>query len=144
MDSQLRTPPTAKLFDVKREVIIYCAPLDPTRAAALEARGAKLVPLPTANRQVDLQAMLKDLARHEINELHVEAGGTLNGALIEAGLVDECLLYMAPKILGNAQTAFEGMTLTQLANAPEMNFKEVKQIGPDLRVRTIRTDKDAF
>ena len=144
VDSQLRTPPTAKLFDIPREVLIYCATVDAARQAPLEARGVKVIPLPTANGQVDLQAMLKDLGQREMNELHVEAGGTLNGALMQAGLVDECLLYLAPRILGDTQTAFSGMALTQLADTPQMAFKEVTSIGTDLRIRAIVADRERF
>ena len=144
VDSQLRTPPTAKLFDIPREVLIYCATADAARQAALEARGAKVIHLPAADGQVDLPAMIKDLGQREMNELHVEAGGTLNGALMQAGLVDECLLYLAPRILGDTQTAFSGMALTQLADTPQMAFKEVTSIGTDLRIRAIVADRERF
>lgn len=134
VDSQLRTPPQARLFDIPREVLIYCASTDAARQSALEARGAKVIHLPATNGQVDLSAMLKDLGQREVNELHVEAGGTLNGALLGARLVDECLLYIAPRILGNAQTAFSGMALTQLQDAPQLEITQVTPIGEDLRV----------
>ncbi|QIL73504.1 bifunctional diaminohydroxyphosphoribosylaminopyrimidine deaminase/5-amino-6-(5-phosphoribosylamino)uracil reductase RibD [Diaphorobacter sp. HDW4B] len=144
VDSQLRTPPTAQLFDIPREVLIYCATVDAARRSALEARGAKVIHLPAANGQVDLQAMIQDLGQREMNELHVEAGGTLNGALMQAGLIDECLLYIAPRILGDAQTAFSGMALTQLADTPQMAFKEVTPIGSNLRIRAVVADHERF
>ena len=144
VDSQLRTPPTAQLFDIPREVLIYCVATDAARQSALEARGAKVIHLPAANGRVDLQAMIQDLGQREMNELHVEAGGTLNGALMQAGLIDECLLYIAPRILGDAQTAFSGMALTQLADAPQMAFKEVTSIGSDLRIRAIVAGHERF
>ena len=146
VDSQLRTPPTAKLFDVSREVLIYCASLEghAETIGALEGRGAKVMALPGEDGQIDLQAMLKDLGQREVNELHVEAGGTLNGALMQAGLVDECLLYIAPRVLGSAQTAFSGMQLTQLSTAPALQFRDVTPIGSDLRIRAVVEGRDPF
>ena len=146
VDSQLRTPPTAKLFDVSREVLIYCASLEghAETIGALEGRGAKVIALPGEDGQIDLQAMLKDLGQREVNELHVEAGGTLNGALMQAGLVDECLLYIAPRVLGSAQTAFSGMQLTQLSAAPALQFRDVTPIGSDLRIRAVVEGRDPF
>ena len=135
VDSHLRTPLTARLFDVPRKVLIYCATPDASRQAALEARGATVIHLPTTNGQVDLPAMLKDLGQREINELHVEAGGKLNGTLMQANLVDECLLYIAPRILGAAQGAFDGMALTDLKDAPQLEFTKIEPLGQDLRIR---------
>ncbi|WP_226858170.1 bifunctional diaminohydroxyphosphoribosylaminopyrimidine deaminase/5-amino-6-(5-phosphoribosylamino)uracil reductase RibD [Diaphorobacter aerolatus] len=144
VDSELRTPPTAKLFDVPRDVLIYCAELDARRQSALEARGARIFHLPASNGQVDLQAVIRDLGQREINELHVEAGGTLNGALMQAQLIDECLLYLAPSILGNAQTAFSGMELTQLKDAPQLEYQQAALVGPDLRIQAIVAGHDRF
>lgn len=143
VDSQLRTP-GAKALAVPREVLIYCAHPDAARRAALEARGATVIVLPDAHGRVDLQAMLQDLGQREVNELHVEAGGTLNGALVQAHLVDECLLYMAPRILGKGQGAFSGLALPQLKNAPTLAFQEITQVGADLRIRAIAEGHDAF
>ncbi|MBF5005268.1 bifunctional diaminohydroxyphosphoribosylaminopyrimidine deaminase/5-amino-6-(5-phosphoribosylamino)uracil reductase RibD [Diaphorobacter sp. NR2-3-3-1] len=144
VDSHLRTPPTARLFDVPRDVLIYCTAPDAARQAALEARGAAVIPLPAPNGQIDLQAMLKDLGQREINELHVEAGGILNGALMQANLVDECLLYIAPSILGKAQGVFDGMALTELKDAPQLEFKQVEPLGQDLRIRATVVGHYAF
>ncbi len=144
VDSQLRTPPDAAVFDVPREVLIYCATADAARQSALQARGAKIIIMPATDGRVDLQAMLQDLGQREVNELHVEAGGTLNGALLQAGLVDECLLYVAPKLLGSAQTAFAGMQLERLEDAPALKFSEVTSIGTDLRIRAVVSGRDQF
>ena len=145
VDSQLRTPVDAKLFSVPREVLIYCVnAAAPERRAALEARGATVISLPAADGRIDLRAMLLDLGSREVNELHVEAGGTLNGALVRAGVVDEVLVYMAPKILGAAQSAFSGMCLTQLADAAELSFKEVVHVGDDLRIRAVVKLRENF
>ena len=139
VDSALRTPPSSRIFATPREVLIYCASQQPERQAALEAAGATVIHLPqtvatAGHPQVDLAAMLLDLGRREVNELHVEAGGVLNGALVQAGLVDECVLYMAPKLMGQGLGAFQGLLLPQLADAPLLDITQVDRIGPDLRI----------
>lgn len=145
VDSQLRTPPSSRIFAADRQVLIYCASADSDRQKALEAVGALVIAMPevntpsprstdTAHTRVDLRAMMFDLARREVNELHVEAGGTLNGALLAADLVDECVLYIAPMLLGQGQGAFSGMHLSQLDGAPRLDIGEVSQVGSDIRV----------
>ena len=106
VDSRLQTPLQAQLWRVPdRRVLIYTAiDAQDQRCAALAALGADVHCLPDAQGKVDLAAMLADLAkRHEVNELHVEAGHKLNGSLLRAGLVDELLLYLAPTLLGQGR-----------------------------------------
>ena len=145
VDSALRTPPHSRLFATRREVLIYAASVQPERQAALEAAGATVVHLPaqqprlqpgqpSPRPQVDLAAMVQDLGRREVNELHVEAGGVLNGALLQADLVDECVLYMAPKLIGRGLGAFDSMVLPQLADAPVLDITSVDHFGSDLRI----------
>ena len=145
VDSQLRTPPSSRIFTADRQVLIYCASADSDRQKALEAVGALVIAMPeantpsprstdTAHARVDLRAMMFDLARREVNELHVEAGGTLNGALLAADLVDECVLYIAPMLLGQGQGAFSGMHLSQLDGAPRLDIGEISRVGSDVRV----------
>jgi riboflavin-specific deaminase-like protein len=104
LDSHLQTNPDAHLFIASRAFTIYAAGHFDSdflaRKAALEARGATVVQLPGTDGRVDLPALLRDLGARGINELHVEAGHRLNGALLQAGLVDELLLYLAPQLLG--------------------------------------------
>ena len=103
VDSRLELPPDARLLLPGRRLWIYTAQPDAPRRAALQARGAEVIALPGPNGKVDLAAMLRDLARREVNELHVEAGFKLNGSLVREGLVDELLLYLAPRLLGQGQ-----------------------------------------
>ena len=135
LDSQLRTPPTARIFAASRQVLIYCSQDDAARRAALEAAGAVVICLPAPDSsRIDLPALMHDLGRREVNELHVEAGGILNGALLQAGLVDELVLYQAPMLLGQGQDAFGGMALAQLQNAPLLEMVESIAIGSDQRI----------
>lgn len=91
---------------------------------------------PTHGGGIDLVVMMMQLAKRQVNSLWVEAGAKLAGALLQAGLVDELIVYVAPKLLGdNGRGLCQIPGLTQLADAPEFVFSEVRQIGPDLRLR---------
>jgi len=149
VDSRLQTPPQAKIFDVPdRKVWIYAAGRDEAKARALEARGATITVLANAGGKVDLAAMLHDLAAREINELHVEAGHKLNGSLIREGWVDEFLVYLAPKFLGDgldmASHPFAGGPLTALSGALPLDFRSVDRFGPDIRILARIAGRDAF
>ena len=133
VDSQLRTPPTAKI--AQAGTLIVCAELDTSRAQALQQAGAEIIALPGSDGKVDLQRLLQELAAREINELHVEAGATLNGALMQQGLVDELLLYMAPKLMGNpAHGLFDLPVLTGMDQAMTLDIRDITRVGPDIRI----------
>jgi diaminohydroxyphosphoribosylaminopyrimidine deaminase/5-amino-6-(5-phosphoribosylamino)uracil reductase len=133
LDSQLRMPLTAKVLS--GSVLIFTAAQDEKKRAALETSGATVVVLPNQNGQVDLPAMLKDLAQRDINEVLVEAGSILNGALLRAGLVDELVLYLAPQLLGDVARGMASLgELTQLEQRVELQWQDVRQVGNDLRI----------
>jgi len=138
VDSRLETPLDAALFIAGRACTVYAAVPNDLKKAALEARGATVVYLPgntpATQNKVDLQAMLKDLARREINELHVEAGERLNGSLIREGLVDEFLVYLAPMLIGQGRDMASLGPLTELSQAVPLVFQSTAMLGPDLRV----------
>ena len=148
VDSRLQTPPDAHLFMAARACTLYAAgPLDADfaqRQRALEARGATVVLLPNANGKVDLAAMLRDLGQRGVNELHVEAGHKLNGSLLRAGLVDELLVYLAPKLLGPGLGMAHLAPLHTLDGAQALEFTSVQQVGPDLRVLARVPGRDRF
>lgn len=140
VDSRLETPLDARLFDTlgpggqDRQIWIYTAVTGaPDTRRALEARGATVIDMPGPGGKVDLPAMLRDLARREVNELHVEAGYKLNGSFIREGLVDEYLVYMAPQLLGPGQGMALLPVLDSLDGAVKLAFHTVERIGPDLR-----------
>ncbi len=134
VDSTLQTPPGARMLDAPGAVLIYAAETDPARAAALSARGAEIQALPGAGGKVDLAAVLQDLARREINELHVEAGHKLNGSFVRNGLVDEFLIYMAPRLLGIGRELAAFGPLERLTDAVALRFLSVTSLGDDLRI----------
>jgi len=135
VDSNLRLPPTARLFDAPGKVLIYSAAPSAARAEALRQRGAEVVLCPADNGSVALDAVLADLAARGVNELHVEAGERLNGALLDAGLVDELLLYIAPKLLGTGHGLAALAPLKKLDAARTFSFVDATPVGDDLRLR---------
>lgn len=138
VDSQLRTPPTARLFDTPGPVIVLHAPAAGgarAAAAALVARGARVEAV-DGEARVDLAAALQRLGELAMNEIWVEAGPTLAGALLAAGLVDEWLHYLAPKLLGPAARPLASWPqLERLDAAPRFSIAEVTAFGADLRLR---------
>jgi diaminohydroxyphosphoribosylaminopyrimidine deaminase / 5-amino-6-(5-phosphoribosylamino)uracil reductase len=151
VDSRLETPLDAKLFLVERNLLIYCAVDDPAKRSALETRGATVILMPQASAvrsaytpKVDLRAMLADFAVREINEVHVEAGHKLNGSLIREGLVDEFLVYLAPKLIGQGRDMASFGPLRQLSEALPLEFKSIEMVGPDLRLLARVVGRDQF
>lgn len=148
VDSRLQTPLDAHLFIAGRAVYIYAAVPNDIKKAALEAQGATVIYLPGQQAgtqdKVDLKAMLLDLAAREVNELHVEAGEKLNGSFIREGLVDEFLVYLAPKLLGRGRDLASFGPLTSLAQAVALQFKSTELVGPDLRILARAAGRDQF
>lgn len=133
IDSRLQISPDARILQGGGAWIVAATP-DADKEALLRERGAEILIMPNASGKVDLAALIKELGRREINELHVEAGFKLNGSLLREGCVDELLLYLAPTLLGDAQGLFDLPALQDLAGQRRMAFHEVSQIGPDLRI----------
>jgi len=144
VDSRLETPLDARIFLPGRRLFIYGAVDDARRRAALEARGATVVVLPGPGGKVDLATLLRDLARRDVNELHVEAGHKLNGSLIREGLVDELLVYMAPKLVGQGREMAHFGPLADLAQAVAFEFLSSDRVGPDLRLIARIPGRDTF
>jgi diaminohydroxyphosphoribosylaminopyrimidine deaminase / 5-amino-6-(5-phosphoribosylamino)uracil reductase len=144
VDSQLETPLSARLFMAGRTLLIYAAVPNDAKKAALEGLGATVIHLPGENSKVDLAAMMRDLAKREINELHVEAGCKLNGSLVRAGLVDEFLVYLAPKLLGRGHGMTSFGPLQALSDALPLRFLSSVHIGDDLRIVARVVGRDQF
>lgn len=146
VDSRLQTPLAARLWQVpQRPVHLYTAETDPARHAPYLARGAHVTALPSPTGKVDLPALLRDLAaRHEVNELHVEAGHRLNGSLLRENLVDECLLYLAPRLLGPGAGLAAIGPFTTLAQALPLAFHAIDRVGDDLRLVARPPERAAF
>ncbi len=144
VDSRLETPLDARLFTPGRVIYIYAAVPNPEKKAALEARGATVIHQPGVNGKVDLAAMLRDLAQREVNEVHVEAGHKLNGSLLREGLVDEFVVYLAPKWIGQGAGMASFGPITELSQAVELDFLSTDRLGPDLRIVARVRGRDLF
>ena len=133
LDSQLRLPPAAHILH--GGALVCTASADANKRAALQQKGAEVIQLRGANGQIDLPGMMSDLAQRGCNEVLVEAGRTLNGALLQAGLVDELVLYLAPQLLGDAARGMADLgELTQLQQRVNLQWQDVRQVGGDLRI----------
>ena len=94
-----------------------------------------MLQLARADGRVDLDALLHRLGQEKVNELHVEAGATLNAALLQAGLVDELLLYLAPKLLGPGRSLADLPLLAKLPETNDWQFIEARPVGDDMMLR---------
>ncbi|MBA3623833.1 MAG: dihydrofolate reductase family protein, partial [Methylibium sp.] len=101
-------------------------------------------PCPGAGGKVDLTALLDDLTAREVNELHIEAGHKLNGSFVRAGLVDEFLIYLAPKLLGAGREMARFGPLASLHDAVALDFHSVERVGDDLRIIARPTGRADF
>lgn len=135
VDSQLRTPPGARLLQQQGESVIATLVDDASQHAPLVSAGAAIEVLPAAGQHVDLAALMRRLAEMECNEVLVEAGAPLNGALLRAGLVDELIIYMAPLILGDtARGMFSLPALASLDEGINLRLADVHLLGRDIRI----------
>lgn len=131
VDRDADSPPDARVLAGGNALLVT--------AGAVNGRwppGVETIALPNADGRVDLAAMMRELARRDINEVHVEAGAKLNGALLRAGLVDELVVYLAPSIVGEpARGMFEfPAPLESLAARVPLEWVSVDRVGADVRI----------
>ena len=136
VDARLKMPPSAKTLSLPGEVLVLTTrALDDPKADALRAAGARVDRVAGDAEHCDLRAVIGRLGALEINDVWVEAGASLNGALLKAGLIDELIIYMAPRVLGaTARGMFEVPALESLADDYRATFDDVRKIGADLRI----------
>jgi diaminohydroxyphosphoribosylaminopyrimidine deaminase / 5-amino-6-(5-phosphoribosylamino)uracil reductase len=133
VDSRLEIPAAARVLGPG--TLIAAARDDSLRRAALQARGAEIIVVPNTAGKVDLGALMAELARRGMNEVHIEAGYKLNGSLLRENLVDELVLYLSPSLLGDAARGmFHLPDLADLSGRRELELREVRNVGADLRV----------
>lgn len=144
VDSRLNLPPAARMLTVPGGVLVIAADHQPQRQAALQAAGAQVRLLPGPAGRVDLAGLLAQLASEGVGELHIEAGATLNGALLAAGLVDELLVYTAPMLIGPGRPLAGLPLLPALDQAPRFQFTDARLLDTDLRLLLRRPGADAF
>jgi diaminohydroxyphosphoribosylaminopyrimidine deaminase/5-amino-6-(5-phosphoribosylamino)uracil reductase len=135
VDSRLQISPEARILQGGKVLVAYAEDAQ-GHAAAIEAAGVNLICLPDQHGKVDLLKLLQHLATLEINEVLVEAGQGLNGALQQADLIDEYLFYYAPVLLGSeARGMFAMPSMTEMAQRAELEILSMDKVGEDIRLR---------
>jgi diaminohydroxyphosphoribosylaminopyrimidine deaminase/5-amino-6-(5-phosphoribosylamino)uracil reductase len=144
VDSRLETPVGARILQSPGTVLLYAAEDHVERRAALQAAGAEVALQPGPGGKVDLRLMLQDLAKRGVNELHVEAGHKLNGSFLKSDLVDEFLVYLAPKLIGQGRGMLRHGPLESLDQSIGLRFIDVSTCGDDLRIVARRPERERF
>ncbi len=135
LDSRLRMPPTARMLHGDGKTLVVTASEDVRQTDALKRARAEVASLPTQRKTVDLDALMGHLAWLEVNEVLVEAGATLCGALLRANLVDEFVLYYAPHLMGSHERGmFSLPPLERMADRVNLEVKDIRAFGKDWRV----------
>jgi diaminohydroxyphosphoribosylaminopyrimidine deaminase/5-amino-6-(5-phosphoribosylamino)uracil reductase len=143
LDGHLSMRPNARMLSLPGKTLVMTAEDDSEYADALIAAGAEVVVLRAGPDRVDLPGLMQDLAEREVNELLVEAGATVCGALLDAGLVDELVVYLAPHLLGSsARGMFNIPGLENMANRIALDIQDVRAVGNDWRI-TARVNNNA-
>ncbi len=146
LDSSLKTSSQAKMLKLAGDTLIYTCSVNQEKSQALEQAGAKILSLDhvkvggcdNGTKKLPLRVILKDLAKQQINEVHVEAGATLCGALLQEKLVDEIIIYMAPKIMGaDARGLFNLPELSQMKDKVDLKIQDIRAVGNDWRLQVI-------
>ena len=134
VDSRLETPPGARVLEGGHTLIVSAGE-DGAKMRGLQQRDVEIVTLPGAAGKVELGELMRELARREINEVHVEAGFRLNGSLLREGLVDELVVYLAPHLIGDAARGmFRLPELASLEGRKRLQFMDLRMIDGDIRV----------
>ncbi|MBK1645423.1 riboflavin biosynthesis protein RibD [Thiocapsa imhoffii] len=135
LDSHWRTPARARMLALPGDCLIVGTLDAPSRMAGLRAAGADVYRCAAQDGRVDLRALLHELARREINEVLLEAGPTLAGAAVAAGLVDEIILYLAPHLMGDSgRGLFHLPGITRIGQRLPLAIHDVRAVGEDLRI----------
>jgi len=135
VDSQLRISPNAKILEGGNMLIAYASDAE-SKIEALRKAGAELIKIQSSDGKVCLKQLLSHLAERGINEVMVEAGQTLNGALLALNLVDEFVFYYAPTLLGaDARGMLAFPELQSMQDRIQLNITDVRQFGQDIRLR---------
>ncbi len=136
LDPHLSTPISAKILQGDAPTLIVTAVDEPGIQQQFEEAGIEVIAVPGCNDTIDLPALMQILANREINEIHLEAGATLSGAMLHEGLIDELNIYMAAKLMGSgARALFNTPGLELLADAVDLDIIDIRAVGADWRIR---------
>lgn len=146
LDGNLSTPPSANILRAAGRALIITAPagVEAAEADALRGPGVEVIACRARRGRIDLAQVMRELAAREVNELLVEAGPRLSGALLKSRLVDQVVLYLAPDALGGgARGMFESPALESLAARHRLEFADARRVGRDLRLTLDVGDGDS-
>ncbi|NOX92429.1 MAG: bifunctional diaminohydroxyphosphoribosylaminopyrimidine deaminase/5-amino-6-(5-phosphoribosylamino)uracil reductase RibD [Gammaproteobacteria bacterium] len=136
LDSRLQMPLTAKMLSLPGRTLVLTVNTDEQKTAALRDAGAEVEVVVSSNGRPDLSAVLDCLARHEINEVLVEAGPTLCGAFLQAGLFDELVIYMAPLFMGSGARGLLNLPdVEKMSQATKLEIVDMRAVGNDWRLQ---------
>ena len=136
LDSCLRTPVDARVLAAGAATLI-CHGDTAQVPAALAGSGAELVALPRGECGLDLERLMAVLAARQCNEILVESGPRLAGALLQQGLLDQLIVYMAPALLGDRARPLLGLPLDHMADKVRLQIEDVRKVGQDWRFTAI-------
>lgn len=135
LDSQLNTPVTAKMATLQGRSIILTCSTDTDKQHRLQQAGFEIYGLSEAQGRLDLSTVMPFLASLQINDVLVEAGAVLNGALLQHDLIDETIIYMASCVLGDqGRGLFHLPVLQTMADKKTLKLRDVRQVGADLKL----------
>jgi len=137
LDSSLSIPLTAKILQQPGKTLVVTAHPDREKQNALQSEGVEVVELPAPDGRVDLVALMTLLGQRECNEVLVETGATLAGSFLQAGLLDELLVYMAPVLMGSAARPLFDLPLGNMSDRIPLTMTDVRRIGQDLRLTAV-------
>jgi len=141
LDSRLRTPLAAGLLQLPGKTLLVTGEADTEKTTRLTRKGVEVVTLPMKNGRLDLPAVLQYLGTLEINEVHLEAGATLCGALLQARLIDELVIYMAPHLMGNAARGLFALPgLESMDQRIALSISDIRAVGEDWRITATLED----
>ncbi|MEA2093459.1 MAG: bifunctional diaminohydroxyphosphoribosylaminopyrimidine deaminase/5-amino-6-(5-phosphoribosylamino)uracil reductase RibD [Pseudomonadota bacterium] len=135
LDSRLRLSPQARLLGLPGETLIITGEDDTERKDRLACKDMSVITLPLVDGRLELSAVMRYLGGMEINEVHVESGATLSGALLQARLVDELVVYLAPHLMGDtARGLFSLPGLEQMDERIALSISDIRAVGRDWRI----------
>lgn len=138
LDPQLKTPPSAKMLSQPGPVLIVCSDEVRLDAAPLESAGAQVVTRPADGDRLDLRQVMAYLASQEINEVLLETGAVLAGAMMAEGLIDELVIYLAPHLMGNsARGLFNLPAIELMSQRLPLKITDLRQVGEDIRITAV-------
>jgi diaminohydroxyphosphoribosylaminopyrimidine deaminase/5-amino-6-(5-phosphoribosylamino)uracil reductase len=132
LDTSLRTPATARILDGSTPTLL-CHDEAAEVPPGIVATGVNRLPLPRSESGLDLARLLDHLTARQCNEILVESGPRLAGALLQAGLLDELIVYMAPALLGDRARPLLELPLDSMADKVQLQVEDVRKVGQDWR-----------